>query len=71
LKEQYSSVWGKGIPAWFQDNKIMMRITTTHKANLFDKDPIHYAHFGYAKHSLFNKPCCDRCKYFWVTHEQR
>jgi hypothetical protein len=49
----------------------VMRLTTTHKANLFDKDPLYYAKFGYAKHSLYNHPCCNTCKYYWVTHEER
>lgn len=62
--------WGDKLPDWYFDQQKLMRIVTTHKANLFDKDPIYYAHFGYAKHSLFNKPCCSTCKYYWVTHEK-
>jgi len=69
LEMQYSDRWGTDMPKWFGDQTKMMRIITTHKANLFDKDPIYYAHFGYAKHSLFNKPCCSTCKYYWVTHD--
>lgn len=69
LEKQYSDRWGSDMPKWFGDNNKMMRIITTHKANLYDKDPIYYAHFGYAKHSLFNKPCCSTCKYYWVTHD--
>jgi hypothetical protein len=48
-----------------------MRVITTHKASLFDKDPLYYAKFGYAKHSIYNNPCCPTCKYYWVTHEDR
>lgn len=61
--------WGDKMPDWYLDQKKIMRIITTHKANLFDKDPMYYAHFGYAKHSLFNQPCCSTCKYYWVTHD--
>jgi hypothetical protein len=71
LENQYSGNWGTDMPEWFNDQTKMMRITTTHKARLFDKDPLHYAHFGYAKHSIYNKPCCSACQYYWVTHESR
>lgn len=71
LKRKFSKNWGKNIPKWFNDENKLMRITTTHKANLFRKDPLYYAHFSYAQHSLFNKPCCSTCQYYWVTHEQR
>lgn len=71
LKKQYGSKWGTGFPNWFTDKNIMMLVTTTHKASLFDKDPMHYAHFGYAKHSIYNKPCCNSCKYYWVTHKEK
>lgn len=63
--------WGESVPNWYFDEKKIMRIITTHKANLFNKDPMYYAHFGYAKHSIFNQPCCSTCKYYWVTHEDR
>ena len=71
LFNKVGSSWGKGLPNWFNDQTKLMRITTTHKANLFDKDPIYYAHLGYAKHSIYNTPCCSTCKYYWVTHEER
>jgi len=63
--------WGENMPDWYFDEKKIMRIVTTHKANLFNKDPMYYAHFGYAKHSIFNQPCCSTCKYYWVTHDQK
>ena len=69
LEKQFSDRWGEKSPKWFGDNAKLMRITTTHKANLFDKDPVYYAHFGYAKYSIYNKPCCSTCKYYWVTHD--
>lgn len=71
LQGLYGDNWGTDLPKWMKDNARMMRITTTHKARLFDKDPLFYSRFGYAKHSLYNKPCCVGCNYYWVTHEER
>ena len=69
LKNQCWDSWGINPPSFWNDTNKLMRITTTHKANLFDKDPVYYAKFGYAKHSLYNQPCCSTCKYYWVTHD--
>ena len=41
---------------WNDTNKIMS-VITTHNERLFDKDPLYYAKFGYAKHSIYNHPC--------------
>lgn len=71
LESGYSNVWGTDMPKWFGDHAKMMRITTTHKARLFDKDPLFYARYAYAKHSIYNSPCCVGCNYYWVTHEER
>lgn len=71
LKEQCWDDWGQTQPSFWTDTNKLMRVTTTHKASLFDKDPMYYSSFGYAKHSLYNQPCCSTCKYYWVTHEDR
>lgn len=72
LKSQYGKQWGKGLPSWTQDHNTMMRITTTHQANLFKKDPLYYIRFQYAVDSPYNAPCCperkEPCKYYWPTH---
>lgn len=60
--------WGGGLPNWFFDQHKLMRVTTTHKVNLFRKDPMFYAQFQIAESSPYNAPCCDKCKYYWVTH---
>ena len=71
LKEKCSDRWGKTPPIfWLNDTKVM-RITTTHKANLFKKDPIFYSQYQYAVSSPYNKPCCEKCNYYWPTHAQR
>lgn len=66
--------WGDELPAWFNDNAKMDRLTTTHKVNLYRKDPVYYAEYGQFEASKFNKPCClnrkEPCKYYWVTHEE-
>jgi hypothetical protein len=73
LKKKFSANWGKKIPKWLKDEKKLMRVITTHKANLFKKDPIYYLKYQHAVNSLYNSPCCpDRkepCKYYWPTHE--
>jgi hypothetical protein len=69
LKDLCWDIWGNNRPEFWHDNNKVMRLTTTHKANLFDKDPIYYVKFAYAKHSIYNQPCCSTCKYYWVTHE--
>lgn len=71
LKDQCWNTWGDNKPLFWSDTNKLMRIITTHKASLFDKDPLFYAKFGYAKHSIYNSPCCPECKYYWVTHEGR
>jgi hypothetical protein len=71
LKSMCWDQWGDKKPSFWDDTTKLMRVITTHKANLFDKDPAYYASFGYAKHSLYNKPCCSTCKYYWVTHDKQ
>jgi len=67
LEKQYGENWGHGMPRWFTSDK-MLRITTTHKARLYVKDPIYYAEFKEYVDSEHNKPCCDGCLYYWPTH---
>jgi len=67
LESQYSHLWGEDMPDWFGGEKIK-RVITTHKANLYRKDPIYYAEFAKAVNSEYNKPCCPKCLYFWPTH---
>lgn len=62
--------WGHTFPSWYQNSEIMKLVTTTHKANLYYKDPEFYHAFQSAALSKNNKPCCDKCKYYWVTHKQ-
>lgn len=68
LRDTYSRQWGMGNPEWMSNKFIMKRVTTTHKANLFKKEPESYPQFITALEDKNNQPCCDRCQYFWVTH---
>lgn len=72
LEEQYSDRWGTDLPSWMSNNDTIMRITTTHKVSLFNKDPMYYMKYQHAVNSPYNTPCCpDRkepCKYYWPTH---
>lgn len=71
LKDQCWESWGNTPPSFWEDTNKLMRVITTHRASLFDKDPMHYMRFGYAKYSLYNQPCCSTCKYYWITHEEK
>lgn len=75
LKQKVGSQWNYSLPEWMLDNVKLMRVITTHKANLFKKDPLYYARFQDSISSPYNIPCCpDRkmpCQYYWVTHEER
>ena len=64
--------WGFDEPAWLNDSVKMKRLTTTHKANLYKKDPVYYFEFFSAVAK--SNPCCpsrkEPCQYYWVTHEE-
>jgi len=70
LNERKYQDWGYGMPLWMDDKKVMARVTTTHKANLYRKDPEYYFEFHTAVESKNNEPSCDRCQYYWVTHKE-
>jgi len=64
-----------GAPDWMFDNLKLMRVITTHRFNLFKKDPLYYARYQDSMYSPYNMPCCPQskkpCQYYWVTHESR
>ena len=68
LREVFSSRWGNTLPKWWSDDEAMNRLLTTHKANLYVKDPIYYVDFRSSVESPYNEPCCEKCNYYWVTH---
>ena len=71
LRNAESNYWGLGSPKWFSDSAKVERLTVSHKANLYKKDPIHY--FDFFSSVAESNPCCpDRkepCKYYWVAHD--
>jgi hypothetical protein len=58
--------WGTQKPFWINNQTIVDRITESHRANLYKKDPEFYMDFVHDKAN----PCCEKCQYFWVTHNQ-
>jgi hypothetical protein len=71
LKNKVGSSWNYEAPSWMLDNNKLMRVITTHRANLFKKDPYYYARFQDSLWSPWNTSCCPTCQYYWVTHENR
>lgn len=71
LKNQYGHLWGKQVPFWLEDDITLRCIMTTHKVNLYRKDPFYYARFKSEESSPYNVTCCDGCKYYWATHPLR
>jgi hypothetical protein len=73
LKNQCWEQWGDKAPSFWTDNDKLMRVITTHKVSLFNKDPLYYIKYQHASNSPYNTPCCpDRkqpCKYYWPTHQ--
>jgi hypothetical protein len=71
LHKQFGKNWGTKIPIWSSNKDKLNRVITTHRANLYRKDPIYYAEFASAVTSEHNKPCCDGCLYYWPTHPRK
>ena len=63
LKTRFGNKWGNLVPFWMHKDHLY-RVTTSHKANLYRKDSIHYAEFQFDT----AKPCCPGCLYYWPTH---
>ena len=63
--------WGDDEPLWRKSPTTIKRVNATHKANLYRKDPEYYAEFAEAVNSEYNKPCCEGCLYYWVTHPRK
>lgn len=58
--------WKATTPHWYEPKRLN-RLTESHRANLYRKDPEFYMDFRNDKAN----PCCDKCQYYWVTHEDR
>ena len=75
LYDQCWENWGNNKPEFWNDDVKVMRVITTHRANLFKKDPIYYYKYQNAVNSPYNNPCCpdkkEPCKYYWPTHEEK
>jgi len=71
LKREHGHKWGNEIPFWMESDITLSCITTTHRVNLFKKDPLYYARFQVDLFSPYNVTCCDKCQYYWATHPLR
>ena len=71
LVKSYGYQWDDSMPKWMQDKEKLSRVVATHKANLYRKDPIYYSEYSKAVGSKYNKPCCEKCLYYWPTHPLR
>lgn len=71
LRNANAISWGMQFPSWYSNKTMMKRVTTTHKANLFKKEPESYPQFYKFVDHKDNSPCCDACNYFWVSHWER
>jgi hypothetical protein len=59
-------------PWWLTDPSMAVRITQSHRANLYKKDPEYYYDFA-INAKLFDEMrhrvvCCDKCNYCWPSH---
>lgn len=63
--------WEDNTPLWATNPTTIKLVNTTHKANLYKKDPEYYAEFAWAVQDKNNKPCCDACHYYWPTHKEK
>jgi hypothetical protein len=61
LAKSSSLTWGNDTPLWATNPTTIQRVTTTHKANLYRKDPEYYYDFADAVNSEFNKPRRYQC----------
>lgn len=64
LKALRGGAWRNRMPRWYADSDKLNRLTESHRANLYRKDPEYYDRF---RNDRAN-PCCEKCQYFWVTH---
>lgn len=71
LQSQFQSNWGNGVPAFKKNAEFKNRTLITHRVNLYRKDPYAYGVFSNSLNSQYNKPCCDKCQYFWPTHKEK
>ena len=59
LKELCWDDWGNTAPSFWNDTTKLMRVVTTHKASLFNKDPLQYIRFQSSASSPYNITCCN------------
>lgn len=67
----FSKIKHSKVPYWMEDKNIFNRVIRTHRGRLWEKDSMHYAHYGIEGATFMSEVCCPgKCTYFWVTHEE-
>lgn len=54
-------------PDWMLDDRFN-KVITTHRANLYLKAPHLYPQYEPETHIYREMVCCDRCAYYWPSH---
>lgn len=71
LRNVTQKFWGTDKPEWLDNSIKINRLTESHRANLYRKDPEFYFEFMNDNAN----PCCPNrkvpCQYYWVTHEEK
>ena len=57
-------------PDWWYDDR-RDRVIHTHRANLFIKAPELYPQYEEYSKDYRQYVCCERCNYYWPTHEEK
>jgi hypothetical protein len=58
------------IPSWLDDPMARKAILVTHRGNLYNKDPEHYADYWREARMLRDFVCCAKCNYYWPSHKE-
>ena len=59
------------LPSWWEDSSLACRVIVTHRARLYEKDPVFYFFYKDYLEPAKELVCCPRCNYFWPTHHYK
>lgn len=55
-------------PTWWANKAEKHKVITTHRARLFEKDPIYYSNYEQYLEEAQLLKCCSHCHYYWPIH---
>lgn len=58
-------------PIWWSDETLKDKVVITHRARLYEKDPVHYAQYAQWVEPAKDLICCSHCNYFWPSHWEK